>query len=90
MKPGCATMLGRGKNGNRRRIWISKNTSAGVVRGQRFEALTGEYLGEVDSLHELRLGEGVGDAGRCRLSGLAERATFDVSFDFASELGAQV
>ena len=30
-----------------------------------FEALTGESLGEVDSLHELRLGDGIADdAGR--------------------------
>jgi hypothetical protein len=30
-----------------------------------FEALTGEYLGEVDSLHELRLGDGIaGEDGR--------------------------
>ena len=30
-----------------------------------FEALTGEYLGEVDSLQELRLGDGIADdAGR--------------------------
>ena len=28
---------------------------------QVFEALTGEYLGEVDSLHELRLGDGIAD-----------------------------
>jgi hypothetical protein len=26
-----------------------------------FEALTGEYLGEVDSLQELRLGDGIAD-----------------------------
>jgi hypothetical protein len=26
-----------------------------------FEALTGEYLGEIDSLHELRLGDGIAD-----------------------------
>jgi hypothetical protein len=30
-----------------------------------FEALTGEYLGEVDTLHELRLGDGIAaDDGR--------------------------
>jgi hypothetical protein len=28
---------------------------------QVFEALTGEYLGEVDSLHELRLRDGIAD-----------------------------
>jgi hypothetical protein len=28
---------------------------------QTFEAVTGEYLGEVDSLSELRLGDGIAD-----------------------------
>jgi hypothetical protein len=39
-----------------------------------FEALTGEYLGEVDSLQELRLGDGIADdAGRVfRISSMTQ------------------
>jgi hypothetical protein len=39
-----------------------------------FEALTGEYLGEVDSLLELRLGDGIaGDDGRVfRISSMTQ------------------
>ncbi len=41
---------------------------------QVFEALTGEYLGEVDSLHELHVGDGIAaDDGRVfRISSMTQ------------------
>jgi hypothetical protein len=33
-----------------------------MIKYEVFQALTGEYLGEVDSLLELRLGDGIADA----------------------------
>jgi hypothetical protein len=32
-----------------------------MIKYEVFEALTGEYRGEVESLHELRLGDGIAD-----------------------------
>jgi hypothetical protein len=45
-----------------------------MIKYQVFEGRTGEYIGEVDSLHELRLGDGIaGDGDRVfRISSMTQ------------------
>ena len=48
----------------RQLVWIDRRQKFDMSNYEVFEALTGEYLGEVDC-HELRLGDGIADdAGR--------------------------